>query len=154
MLTTGRYNLTQLLIEKNLGGTTTFREEIIDNMPSLTPLMDLDEPPSIKELSEALKRLKNRKVGGKSGILPELIHCGNGDLEDKLMSLIEQVWEEGHVVDDWKNVMVVPIPKKGDLRRCDNWRGISLLDVVGKVMARIVKERLEHIAKRVLPEWF
>ena len=44
------------------------------------------------------------------------------------------------------------IPKKGDLRSCDNWRGISLLDVVGKVMARIAKERLELIADRVLPE--
>ena len=31
---------------------------------------------------------------------------------------------------DWR---VVPIPKKGDLRLCDNWHGISLLDVAGKV---------------------
>ena len=51
-------------------------------------------------------------------------------------------------------VLVVPIPKKGDLsyRHCDNWCGISLLDVVGKILARIVKERLEGIAESVLPE--
>ena len=48
--------------------------------------------------------------------------------------------------------MVVPIPKKGDLRLCDNWRGISLLDVAGKVLARIIQERLQIISERVLPE--
>ena len=38
------------------------------------------------------------------------------------------------------------------MKCCDNWRGISLLDVVGKLFARILKERLEKIADRVLPE--
>ena len=35
---------------------------------------------------------------------------------------------------------------------CDNWRGISLLDVVGKVFARIIQERLQVVAERLLPE--
>ena len=56
------------------------------------------------------------------------------------------------VVRDWQDALVVPIPKKGELRCCDNWRGISLLDVVGKILGRIVKERLEVIADKVLPE--
>ncbi len=53
---------------------------------------------------------------------------------------------------DWKNAEIVPIPKKGDLMQCDNWRGISLLDVAGKLFARIIKERLDVIAEHVLPE--
>ena len=56
------------------------------------------------------------------------------------------------MVEDWRDAVVVPIPKKGDLRSCDNWRGISLLDVVGKLLARIVQERLQVIGERVLPE--
>ena len=32
----------------------------------------------------------------------------------------------------------MPVPKKGDIKLCDNWRGISLLDVVGKVLGRII----------------
>ena len=48
--------------------------------------------------------------------------------------------------------MLVPIPKKGDLSVCDNWRGISLLDVFGKVFARILKQRLEIVAEEVLAE--
>ena len=47
--------------------------------------------------------------------------------------------------------MVLPIPKKGDLKQCDHWRGISLLDVVGKVLGRIVQGRLQVIAEKILP---
>ena len=32
-------------------------------------------------------------------------------------------------------MLIVAIPKKGDLSVCDNWRGINLLDVMGKVFA-------------------
>ena len=30
--------------------------------------------------------------------------------------------------------IIILIPKKGNLEACDNWRGIALLDVVGKVL--------------------
>ena len=56
--------------------------------------------------------------------------------------------QEGVVFNDWRDAVVVPILKKGDLRHCDmyNWRGISLLDVVGKLLARIILNRLKIIA--------
>ena len=47
---------------------------------------------------------------------------------------------------------MVPIPQKGDLSICDNWRGISLLDVVGKVFARVMQLRLQIVAEKILPE--
>ena len=56
------------------------------------------------------------------------------------------------MVGDWKDTEIVPIPKKGDIKHCDNWRGISLLDVVGKVFAWILQERLQTVVERVLPE--
>ena len=37
---------------------------------------------------------------------------------------------------------LIPITKKGDLRNCDNWLGIALLEVVQKVVARVVQQRL------------
>ena len=58
----------------------------------------------------------------------------------------------GVVVRDWKDAEIVPIPKKGDLRDCNNWRGISLLDIVGKLLGRILQGRLQLIAEKVLPE--
>ena len=52
---------------------------------------------------------------------------------------------------DWSDAVFVPIPKKGDMHKCDNWRSIALLDVVGKVTARIIQERLQKLAEKELP---
>ena len=34
----------------------------------------------------------------------------------------------------WRNELIVKLPKKGNLKECRNWRGITLLSVVSKVM--------------------
>lgn len=68
--------------------------------------------------------------------------CGDGDLADMLLNLMLEVWKEKTVPKDWVNAILVPIPKKGDSMWCDNWWGIALLDVVGKVATQIINERL------------
>jgi len=49
-------------------------------------------------------------------------------------------------VKDWRDALIVPVPKKGDLQFCDNWQGISLLGVVGKIFAQIIQDHLQIIA--------
>ena len=44
---------------------------------------------------------------------------------------------------DWKDGIIIPLPKKGDLKDCNNWRGIALLSVPGKVMSGIILERIK-----------
>lgn len=41
---------------------------------------------------------------------------------------------------------------KRDRSDCNNYRGISLLSIVGKVFARVVLNRLQKLAVRVYPE--
>ena len=80
-------------------------------------------------------------------ITPEMILDGLFELREQLLKLFQEVWSEAAVIDDWKNAEILPIPKKGNLKVCDNWRGISLLDVVGKLFARIVQGRLQETAE-------
>ena len=42
----------------------------------------------------------------------------------------------------WRKGLIVKLPKKGNLKECKNWRGITLLSVVSKVMGRIVIDRM------------
>ena len=54
--------------------------------------------------------------------------------------------------EEWRDALIVPIPKKGDLIQCDNWRGISQLDVTGKILANIIHSRLQNVVKDVLSD--
>ena len=49
-------------------------------------------------------------------------------------------FENGVVLEDWRSAVIVPLYKgKGERTECKNYRGISLLSVVGKIYAVIVE---------------
>ena len=48
-------------------------------------------------------------------------------------------FESGVVSEDWRSAVIVPLYKgKREGSECKNYRGISLLSVVGKIYARIL----------------
>ena len=98
-----------------------YRQEITDGMPSRPPFLELGDPPTLEELLSALSKLKKGKAGGKTGILPELLLCGGAELRNRLLQVMQDVWESGTVVQGWKDAVIVPIPMKGNLKGCDNW---------------------------------
>ena len=50
-------------------------------------------------------------------------------------------------------MLLVPILKRGNFTNCDNWRGIALLDMVGKVAASIIRTTItQNLAEKVLPK--
>ena len=106
----------------------------------------------MQELHQALSKMKLGKAGGQSGIVPEMLLHGGSDLHQVLHQLLLDMWQSQSVVAEWRNAVVVPIPKKGDIHVCDNWRGISLLDVAGKVFARVLQDRLRAVVEDVLPD--
>ena len=106
----------------------------------------------MQELHRALSKKKLGKAGGQSGIVPEMLLHGGSDLHQALHQVLLDMWQSQSVVAEWRNAVVVPIPKKGDIRVCDNWRGISLLDVAGKVFARVLQDRLRAVVEEVLPD--
>ena len=105
------------------------------------------------ELTDAIGKLKNGKAGGASGILPEMVKtsCCDSDFLELLSNLVQTTWEKGEMPKNWSDALLVQIPKKGDLSKCDNWRDIAVLDV-GKVVARIIQERLQDLAEEELLE--
>ena len=122
----------------------------------------LAEMLNMDRLTGAIGRLKNGKAGGLSGILPEMVikaACCEEDFLELLLDLVQMVWKESEVPKDWSDTLLVLIPKKGDLSKCENWRGIALVDIFRKVVARINEERLQTLADEEPPEslcavWF
>ena len=48
--------------------------------------------------------------------------------------------------------IITPYKIKGERNDCNNYRGISLLSIVGKVFARVILTRLQKLAERIYPE--
>jgi sorting nexin-29 len=56
------------------------------------------------------------------------------------------------IPDGWTRGVVCPIFKKGNRRDCNNYKGISLLNVAYKVCAKIITRRLNIINEYTLSE--
>ena len=48
--------------------------------------------------------------------------------------------------------MIITIHKKGDKAQCGNYLGISLLCAAGKILSKIILNRLKKLAEETLPE--
>ena len=54
-------------------------------------------------------------------------------------------FESGVVSEDWRSAVIVPLYKdKGERTECKNYRGISLVSVVGKIYAGILVDRVRR----------
>ena len=61
------------------------------------------------------------------------------DLPEQLFSVI---WQEEIAPRQWREGIIVNIIKKGDREDPANYRGITLLSIVGKVFCKILNNRL------------
>lgn len=117
--------------------------EVAFDFESVCPMQELDvdtDEISEVEISNAIKYLKNNKAAGGDHITAELLKHGGPAVVDNLVTLCNKCWQSNTVPYDWKRGIIVRIPKKGDLSDCNNWRGITLLSVPGKVfLLRIIK---------------
>jgi len=60
------------------------------------------------------------------------------------------VWQHKVAPVNWRMGIIIQLPKKGDLTDCSNWRGITLLSVPGKVLARILLNRMKDAVDQLL----
>lgn len=60
---------------------------------------------------------------------------------------------EERVPDSWYEAIIIPLYKKGDKKKCDNYRGISLLNSAYKVFSRIILNRMVPYVEDCLGEY-
>lgn len=102
--------------------------------------------------------MSNGKATGPDGLPAEILKLGmNGDAPEILYhfhSIVTAVWTSGEVPQEWKDVTIKVLHKKGDRTECSNYRGISLVAHAAKVLLKIVANRLGDFCEKteVFPE--
>ena len=67
--------------------------------------------------------------------------------------LCQTAYRNKQIPNDWNVSVVIPIHKNGPKTQCENYRGISLLSVPGKVYARIIETRLREIVESKIEQY-
>ena len=71
--------------------------EAIDAIESLSTMSELDDLPTLLEMTKAIDHQSPVKAPGNDGIPSDVIKCGGRILSQQLLDLLCQCWEEGAV---------------------------------------------------------
>ena len=124
---------------KNLSEKESNSFESQDNFPGMTDQFGevLDQPILVEELKTIIIRLKLDKAADIDCIIPEVFR--------KLNNYQLEVIVNGNVSKRMAIGIIVPIFKKGTTSDLNNYRGITLLSVSGKLLTGILNARLEKV---------
>ena len=69
-----------------------------------------------------------------------------------LHSICPQIWKTQQWPQGWKRSVFIPIPKKGNAKKCSNYHTIALISYGSKVMLKILQARLQQYVNWHLPD--
>ena len=99
-----------------------------------------------------IEKLNDQSASGPDGIPTRVIKEMKDELAKPLTMLFRKSLETGKIPDDWREANVTPIYKlKGSKSDPGSYRPVSLTNVIGKMMERVVKEELmNHVESKNL----
>lgn len=103
----------------------------------------INQPFSVTEIENCIRKLKNQKASGADFIINEYLKHLPDYLLPHLVRLFNIILDSGIVPTDWCAAIIKPLYKnKGPTDDPDNYRGISLLSCVGKLLTSCINQRL------------
>ena len=120
---------------------------------------ELNVDVSCAEVESVLSRLKPGRMAGPDGVHSELFcnavlppalgaQCGTHLLSADLQVLLQHAFAAGRLPPAWSSAVLCPIFKKGDPNDWDNYRGIAVGSVLGKMFSMVLERRLDGFCER------
>ena len=102
------------------------------------------------EVANCLRNLDTSKASGPDGIPARLLKECSQQIAPSLCSLFNLSLQFSWIPSEWKSADVAPIHKKDSKEPAENYRPISLLSIVSKVLERCVYSRFhDHILRHI-----
>ena len=92
------------------------------------------------------------KASGGDEIPVELFQILKDDAMKALHSICQQIWKSQQWPQDWKRSVFIPIPKKGNSKKCSNYHAIVFISHASKVMLKILQGRLQQYVNQELSD--
>jgi len=109
---------------------------------------------TVEEVQNILLSLNIGKANGPDNISNTILKHTARTVASSITAIINYSLSIGNFPDDWKIANITPIFKKGDKQNVQNYRPVSLLSNIGKVMERAVYKKLyEHCEANGILTW-
>ena len=106
------------------------------------------QPISEKFILKQLRDLKVKKATGLDGIPARFLKDSATVIAPTVTFLVNLSLSTGSVPDEWKKARVVPLYKSGGRENMDNYRPISILPVLSKILEKAVNFQLQQYLKK------
>ena len=118
-------------------------DNAINRLPQIECNVLLDEFPTVTETRKAIQHLSSGKAPSTDAIPAEVYKAGGLPMAEKTGRVVSMHVEKEAIPHDFKDASIIHLYKrKGNPQVCDNHRGISLLSIAGKILAKILLNRL------------
>ena len=94
------------------------------------------------EIKTMLNKLKSRRAAGIDKIIGELLKNLDDDTVIILINIFNNIFDSGEFPEEWALGIIVILFKGGERDDLNNYRGITLLSIVGKRLVGVLNERL------------
>ena len=108
-------------------------------MPTMS---NTEGPPILKsEIERALKKM-NCKAAGGDEITSEMLKALGDFGIDKLTLLFNKIYDTGFLPDEMLSSTFITLPKKPKANECGDYRTLSLMSHITKLLLRVIQERI------------
>lgn len=145
-------------------GAVPVADRVWRNIPQVSHTANwMMDTPTIPELQKALSQMKIGKAPGDDGVTVEMLKWAPIAIQTQVFSFVQQLWDQtlkAHpdaLTDtwptEWLQATVIPLWKnKPPKSNKNNWRGVVLLSVGSKLLARIVASRIQAFTETIMDE--
>lgn len=103
----------------------------------------LDKLITLEEVEKVLKTLPSNKAPGTDRIPYEFFKFTPISFKKVLMNLFNSIFTADEIPMSFKDSLIFPIYKKGNIESAENYRGISFLNSIAKIFSAILLHRLQ-----------
>ncbi|KAG1651907.1 Craniofacial development protein 2 [Nymphon striatum] len=125
-----------------------------DERPEERPKLGNNEGACIlkEEITAATKSLKNGKACGPDEISAEMLRALGDFGVDRITEICNDIYNTGYLPEDMRKSVFITIPKKAHAVECSDYRTISLMSHVTKLLLRIILKRIKNRIDREISE--
>jgi len=146
------YNKLYTSVNVNVVEINSYLENINIKTLSDKERQQCDQEISIQEICNAIDNLKENKSPGLDGLTPEFYKIFKEDIIQSLYEMIVESYKEGELPDSLRKAVVTLIFKKGDTKKLNNYRPISLTNYDYKILAFILATRMQSVLSNIVNE--